>query len=313
MTTAQYLEAWRSAGVITDDQCAALSALARKDRFSVHLELNALLYAGVLAFAAGLGWTVREHFANLGDAVIVFALCALVAGSLSYCLERAAPYSSAQVPSATFAFDYVLLLGCLAFAVALWYIEFRFQLLRERWDNYLLASAGLYLALAYRFDNRFVLSLGLSTLAGWFGVRFSPEGFFTGAMRNVALGYGILVAAVGVWMHRLCVKAHFLETYFHVAANAMLFALASGVFGGDSPRLWLLGLLVAAAAAIEWGIHVLRFAFVVYGVVYAYVGVSREVVRHIYLPTLELGYFVVSGVAAVVGLFVVSRRVGREE
>ena len=65
MTTAQYLDAWRSADLITADQHAALSALARKERFSVHLELNALLYGGVLAFAVGLGWTVREHFANL--------------------------------------------------------------------------------------------------------------------------------------------------------------------------------------------------------------------------------------------------------
>ncbi len=285
----------------------------RKQRFSVHLELNALLYAGVLAFAGGLGWTVREHFASLGDMVIVVSLSAIVAGSLYYCFTRAAPYSTSQVAAPTFAFDYVLLLACLAFAVDLWYIEFRFTLLREQWDMYLLASAGVYVALAYRFDNRFVLSLGLSTLAAWFGVRFSPEGFFTGAMRRVALVYGGSVAAVGLWMRGLAIKRHFFEAYLHVAANAMLFALASGVFGGDLPRLWLVGLLVAAAAAIERGIHVRRFAFVVYGIVYAYVGVSREVVRHVRADTLWLAYFVVSGAAVVVGLFVVSRRVGRAE
>src|SRR5207244_2922322 len=165
MTTAQYLDAWRSADLITADQHAALSALARKERFSVHLELNALLYGGVLAFAAGLGWTVREHFANLGDAAIVVSLSALVAGSLYFCFTRAAPFSTTQVASPSFAFDYVLLLGCLALGVELWYAEFRFQLLRENWDMYLLALSILYVPLAYRFDNRFVLSLGLSTLA----------------------------------------------------------------------------------------------------------------------------------------------------
>src|SRR5438105_5325581 len=313
MTTAQYLDAWRSADLITADQHAALSALARKERFSVHLELNALLYAGVLAFGAGLAWTVRKHFASLGDAAIVASLSAIVAGSLYYCFTRAAPYSTSQVAAPTFAFDYVLLLACLAFAVDLWYVEFRFQLLRERWDTYLLASAGLYVALAYRFDNRFVLSLGLSTLAAWFGVRFSPEGFFTGATRRVALIYGSMVAAVGVWMHRVRIKTHFLETYLHVAANATLFALASGAIAHDTPRLWLVGLLVAAAAAIERGARFRRFAFVVYGVVYAYIGVSAEMDRHIRRDTSMLTYFVISGVAVVVGLFVMSRRVGREE
>ncbi len=313
MTTAEQLEAWRSAGAISDDQCAALLALVRKQRFSVHLELNALLYLGVLAFAAGLGWTVREHFASLGDAAIVVSLSAIVAGSLYYCFTRAVPYSTLQTASPTFAFDYVLLLACLAFAVDLWYVEFRFNVLRERWDTYLLASAGLYLALAYRFDNRLVLSLGLSTLAGWFGVRFSPDGFFTGAMRRVALAYGGSVAAVGVWMHHLAVKRHFLEAYLHVAANAALFALASGVLGGDSPPLWLLGLLAAAAAAIGRGIHARRFAFVVYGVLYAYVGVSREVIRHVQSDTPLLAYFVVSAIAVVGGLFAASRSIGREE
>src|SRR5438105_10285479 len=105
MTTAQYLDAWRSADLITADQHAALSALARKERFSVHLELNALLYGGVLAFAAGLEWTVREHFANLGDAAIVVSLSALVAGSLYFCFTRAAPFSTTQVAPPSFAFD----------------------------------------------------------------------------------------------------------------------------------------------------------------------------------------------------------------
>jgi len=313
MTTAEYLEAWRSAGAIGDDQAAALLALVRKQRFSVHLELNALLYGGVLAFGAGLAWTVREHFARLGDAAIVASLSAIVAGSLYYCFSRAAPYSTAQVAAPTFAFDYVLLLGCLAFGVDLWFVEFRFTLLREQWDMYLLASAGLYLALAYRFDNRLVLSLGLSTLAGWFGVRFSPEGFFTGAMRRVALAYGASVAGVGFWMHRLEIKRHFLDAYLHVAVNAALFALASGTMAGDARLLWLLGLVVVAAVAIERGVHVRRFAFVVYGVVYAYVGVSSEILDHITNETAWLAYIVLSGAGVVVGLFLMSRLVGREE
>ena len=237
----------------------------------------------------------------------------IVAGSLTFCFTTTAPYSTAQVPSPSFAFDYVLLLGCLAFAVALGYVEFRFQLLRERWDDYLLASAALYLALAYRFDNRLVLSLGLSTLAGWFGVRFSPEGFFGGSMRGVALAYGGSVAAVGVWMHRLAIKRHFLETYLHVAANAVLFALASGVIGGDSRLLWLLGLVVAAAVAIERGVRARRFAFVVYGVVYAYVGLSDEVLRHVTSATGAFAYFVASAAVAGAGLFILSRQPGREE
>ena len=158
-----------------------------------------------------------------------------------------------------------------------------------------------------------MLSLGLSTLAGWFGVRFSPEGFFTGAMRRVALAYGWSVAAVGVWLHHRAIKRHFLEAYLHVAANAALFGLASGVIAGDARLLWLAGLVMVAAVAIERGVNARRFAFVVYGVVYAYVGISADVDRRIRSDTATLAYFVVSAIAVVAGLFAASRSIGREE
>lgn len=61
----------------------------------------------------------------------------------------------------------VLYLGSLIWSVELAYLETRFHLLSGQWDLYLLATAGLFFFLAYRFDNRFVLSLGLSSLAGW--------------------------------------------------------------------------------------------------------------------------------------------------
>src|SRR5689334_1295204 len=104
MTTEAYLAAWRDAGMISAEQQAALGAVVRKERISVFLELNALLYVGVLAIAAGLGWTVHEHFANLGDWLVIVSLAAIFTGCLYYCFTHDAARS--------FAFDYVLYLGC---------------------------------------------------------------------------------------------------------------------------------------------------------------------------------------------------------
>src|SRR5262245_15522141 len=272
MTALSHLDQWNTAGAITAEQHAALAAIVRKDRFSVFLELNALLYLGVLAFVAGLGWTVYEHFSQLGDAAVVVPLAAIFVASLYYCFNQAQPYTSEQVESSTFAFDYVLYLGCLVFAIELGYIEYRFQLLKASWDYYLLASALLYFVLAYRFDNRLVLSLAISTLGGWFGVRFFAIGFHVGgSLRGDALAYAALLIAVGSATHQLRVKAHFLETYLHVAVNAALAALASGASDGQSVQwAWFLTLAAASLVTIERGIHFRRFAFVVYGVVYGY-------------------------------------------
>src|SRR5579883_1379119 len=171
MTTLEQLRKWKDSGAITGAQFDTIAAIVRKDRFSVFVELNALLYLGVLSFVAGLTWTIQTYFANLGDAAILIGLSGLLAGSLYYCFSRATNWSSEQVESPTMAFDYVLYLACLVFGAELAYIESRFHLLQDKRDYYLLISALLYFVFAYRFDNRFVLSLGLSTLAGWFGVK----------------------------------------------------------------------------------------------------------------------------------------------
>jgi hypothetical protein len=95
-------------------------------------------------------------------------------------------------------FDYVLYLGSLIWSVELAYLEERFHILSGQWDLYLLATAALFFFLAYRFDNRFVLSLALSALAGWYGLTISrwPSNQ-DAAYRQYAVLYSLTVAGAG--------------------------------------------------------------------------------------------------------------------
>jgi hypothetical protein len=216
MTTVERLENWKHAGIISDAQHATLSALVRKERFSLFLELNALLYLGVLSLTGGLAWTFSTHFEKLGDVFILTLISALLAGSLYYCWSKAPAYSNQEVESPNFIFDYVLYLACLLLSVELGYIEFRFEWLRDAWNNYLLFSSVVFFVLAYRFDNRFVLSLALSSLAGWFGLKVSKYGFISSEpLRLSALVYAFLIAVVGTFMYRQQIKKHFLGRTFH--------------------------------------------------------------------------------------------------
>src|SRR5262245_55002699 len=176
MSTLERLKNWKRDGIVSDVQCVTLSALVRNERFSVFFELNALLYLGVVSLVGGLGWTFSRHFEKLGDLFILTILSALLVGALYYCFSKASAYSNAEVESPNFVFDYVLYLACLVLSVELGYIELRFEWLRDAWDNYLLFSSIVFFIFAYRFDNRFVLSLALSSLAGWFGVKMSRTG-----------------------------------------------------------------------------------------------------------------------------------------
>jgi hypothetical protein len=120
MTILTRLEQWKEHGVISPEQHALLAGLSRGDPFSVFLELNILLYAGVLAFVAGLGWTVTTWSQQLGDVLVLTVLSAILATCFWYCFSR---------EPASLVFDYVLYLGALAWSVELAYIESRFHLL----------------------------------------------------------------------------------------------------------------------------------------------------------------------------------------
>ena len=313
MTILTRLEQWKEQGKISSEQHAHLVGLSREKPFSLFLELNVLLYAGVVAFVAGLGWTVSTWSQQLGDVLVLTVLSAILGACFWYCLSRAPAWSPTETPAPSPIFDYVLYLGTLVWSIELAYLENRFHLLSGQLDLYLLASTGLFFFLAYRFDNRFVLSLGLSSLAGWFGLTISHWSAHQDfAYRGYALLYCLLVGVGGALLQRGGLKPHFFGTYLNVVANVLFWALLSGVFNREGYGLWSLALLIACGVSLAWGLARRQFAFVAYAAVYGYVGMSSLFLRGVTDNTAVLSYFVVSGVAMLVLLVQIGRRFGRQ-
>src|SRR5580692_4061847 len=241
MTILARLELWKERGAISTEQQAHLASLARGEPLSLSLELNLLLYAGVLAFVAGLGWTISTWSQQLGDVLVLTILSIILTASFWYCFSRTPAWSAAETAAPTPIFDYVLYLGSLVWCVELAYLENRFHVLSGQWDLYLLATALLFFFLAYRFDNRFVLSLALSSLAGWFGLTISHwPSHQDAAYRQYAQLYCLLIGVAGAILQRLQLKPHFFATYLNVAANVLFWALLSGVFVADDYGIWFI-------------------------------------------------------------------------
>src|SRR5262245_58023142 len=116
MTTLERVETWKQNGIISGSQHQTLNTLLRKQRFSLFIELNALLYLGVISIAGGLGWTFKTYFTNLGDAFIISLLSAMLIASLYYCFTRSGPFAATEVEGPNMVFDYVLYFACLVLA-----------------------------------------------------------------------------------------------------------------------------------------------------------------------------------------------------
>lgn len=307
------LDEWKARGVISAEQHAFLTGVSSGEPFSLFIELNILLYAGILAFVAGLGWTVSTWSQQLGDVLVITVLSAIFAASFWYCFSRAPAWSAAEVPSPGLVFDYLLYLGSLTWSLELAYLEMRLHLLSGKWDVYLLATAILFFFLAYRFDNRFVLSLAFTSLAGWFGLTVSHwPSHQDAAYRQYAILYSLVVVFAGVILQRRGWKKHFFGTYLNIAANVLFWALLSGVFQRQGKAVWLLALIAACGACLAWGLPRRQFPFFAYAAVYGYVGVSSIVIQEISNVTWMLLYFVYTGAAMLVMLIHTARRFARE-
>jgi len=313
MTTGERLDRWRANGVITEAQHGALVEIINRDRFSVYVELNALLYIGVVSIVGGLGWTFRDYVVNLGDAAILSILGLLMAGAFGYCFTRGPGYTNDEIESSSFGFDYVLYFGCLVLSATLAFIEARFAVF-QGWDTHLLIAALVFGALAYRFDNRFVLSLALSTLAGYLGLKISNfDTLDTDRLRFAGFLYGAFLIGIGVLLHQRRIKAHFLDVYLQLGANALLIAAISGVLERDNGWAYLVVLLAFAATSIYLGVRYRRFAFVTYGTLYGYAGLSVRLLDAMGGLIIGLTYFIITGSIVVILLVLLARRFGRDE
>jgi hypothetical protein len=299
------------AGILNREQAALLRRIYGRKLFSVHWELRLLLYAGILTLTTGLGLLIAKHFASIGHLALLAVIALGCAGCFAYCLRRGGGFTPERAPTPDAAYDYVLLLGCLLLGTFQGYLEFRYQLLAQHWSWWLLGSGLLYLFCAHYFDNRLVLSLALSTLGAWLGVKTSlfTEGGWDAALRGNALFFGATVVAVGTAQVRLGWKRHFLSVHLHLGINILLAALVAGTDSHTKGLLYLVGLLLVSAGSAFYAQRSRRFAFLLYALLYGYLGVTIFVFEHVRWDTEGiLLYFLTTAAALVSALVTFHRR-----
>lgn len=304
----QAIPALVESGVLPPAAAPRLLRIARGELVSVHAELRALLYAGVLLLTAGVGLLVRQNLDRIGPVAIAAGLGLAAAAALVWVTRVAPPFSWQEVASPNLAFDYILLLGILLVAADLAYCELELGLLGTHRSWHLLIVAALAGVAACRFDSRVVFSLALSSFAAWRGVSLADAGAAVasaaGAWRWNAIACGILFAGLGLGLARAGCKAHFEPVAVHLGC---LLALG-GIAAGMQDPAWGAALLLAGGALAAVAYRTRRFPLFAYGVVAAYVGLTRllaEMSHDVSLGCLWIG---ASSAMVIAGLLAVHRR-----
>lgn len=309
MTLSRLLASMQNEGILSKEQFNALSEIHLKRVFSLYLELRVAFYAGILFLAAGLGMTLKQYASEIAtDIIAIGALTAVLTTSLTYCFIKGNEYTNSESPGPGMFFDYILYLACIIYSLEIAYIDTRFSAFGDFWRLHLLISSFLFFFLAYRFDNRLVLSFGLSTLAGWLGFEIHSANWAWDGMRFTAIGYGLACFAAGSALYSYDVKRHFRDIYLNFAAHFVFVALVSGVFSGEWRILYFVALGAACAVAIVYAQNSRSFLYLVYAVVYGYIGLSRILLKGVEEPLFVYAYAIVSCTAVVCRLFSMAKK-----
>jgi hypothetical protein len=315
MTLPGLLKKLRDEQKINAGQADLLLDLYERRIIPVHRELRFFLYFGILLIVAGTGLTIKQYFVHLGDIAVIASLSLCCTAAFVYCFWKGGPFSFREVPSPHIAFDYVLYFGCALFSMDIAYVEMQYHVLSEGWKNYLLLSFVLFIFLAYRFDNRLVLSLALSTLAAWFGFSLASWRLFSFAeyYRFYAMIYALIVLGMGMLSDRMAVKKHFFDIYFNFAVHFLCVALITGVAEYKLLSLYFPVLMITCICLAFYSARVRKFLYMLYAVIYGYVGLSIVVVDWIHRETLLIfAYFIATSGLVIYFIFKMSRQ-SREE
>ena len=249
-----YLAELTARGLLPPAQAAAMAEADRTRPFSVHYELRALLYLGIVLLSGGLGVLIYQNVNSIGHGALMTAVALLMGACFYFAAQHRPAFTWGEAPRTSIGADYLLLLGCLLFVALETYAQYHYGVFGTRYGLATALPAGLFIFLAYRYDHRGVLGLGLTALASWAGLAaqplavFSSNDFATPAVRTAAIGLGLALTVAGLHAEARGRKAHFAFSYLLLGVNLAQLALCATMLETSGFGAWGAALLLAAVA-----------------------------------------------------------------
>jgi len=267
-------------GHITDEQYKSIVSFESNRLFSIHWELRTILYLGILLLSSGIGILVYLNIDTIGHQAILAAVGLACAACLYYCHKHQLPYTHQTVTHASPFFDYVVLLGCLLFAVFIGYFQYQYSPFGNHYGILVFIPTILSFYLAYRFDHKGVLSIAITGLASTFGLSVAPRQLIDGndfsdlSVVFTALTLGFILVAWAWYSDKRNIKPHFSFTYNNFALNILCIAVLAALFGQDLKLISLLALAGICVYFIKYALVQQSYLFLLLSVLYGYIGLT---------------------------------------
>ena len=292
--------------LIDENQYQFLDAIHQRTVVSVFYDLRLLLYLGIMLFTAGIGYIVYQNLSDLGHIILMLLLLVCIVIGGYYIQSKVKPYSKDQIVVEHFYFDYILVLVSLLIISLFTYVQVYFELveLLLQWTSFI--TAGIFLLIAYRYDNKMVLSLGITALAAGVGLAIIPIDWVTGEWFSgselyfICICFGIVLLVAGQALSHFNIKKHFTFTYHNFGLLLVYFAGLSMIF--DSSHEYLAAFLLLALTVVV-GVYSWKsklFLFFLYSSLSGYIAFTYLLVVADFDELLLAWYFPVSCITGII-------------
>lgn len=293
---------------ITQEQKETLSRLYSNGIFSLHDELRCMMYVGVLLLVSGIIMFAENNINTVGQQIIIFMLVMIAGVCLLYAITKGPHYSHEHTPTPGIGYDLIFLGGCSLLSVAIGFSQYAYAIFGGEWALVGLIPGLVFILLAYRYDHRGVLSLGIMNVGSAIGLMVSPFSQTQGFSINIELiavgiAFGALLLVIAWGFDFSNIKNHFTITYIHLSAHILFIASLAGIVAGEHRLAFTLVLSFLCCCGVYYAMYSRSFLIILVTSIYGYTGVSYLISRVIADTTAQAMYIAISCVTAIVALF----------
>jgi len=303
--------------LINKTQFEFLDAIETNKIISLFNELRLMLYLGIMLLSTGIGYFAYQNLGKFGHYGCMTLLLLSIIACFYYIMKYASPYSNDEVIVNHVYYDFILILVSLLIIGLFSYIQVYFNLVKLLLNWSTLISSIILLSMSYRFDNRGLLSMGITAFSATFGIIISPVNWVKGewlptlSLYNTGIILGIALVLIGQISEYKKIKSHFRFTYQNIGLMIFFTACLAAIFDSNYSILYAFLLLFTSSAVIYFSWNYKEFLFFLYSTISGYIVLSYLLVRliqnlHTDLFIILAYYFPISCAAYI--LFLIKKK-----
>jgi hypothetical protein len=233
----------------------------------------------MLLFTSGIGILIYQNIDTIGHTAILGLLLLVTLTCFYFCFKNHDGFKKEEAPFPNPLYDYLVLTAVILSCTFVGYLQFQYQTFGTHYGLATLVPTIISLFGAYYFDNKSVLSIGITGMAAYLGLSVDPKHVFENEMIDntylsyIGLAFGLTLLLWVLYTTKINLKKHFNLVYLTFSLHLVSIACIVNLF----EDYWLaFGLILGIAAYYFYNLsfQIRSISLFIFTVLYGYIGMN---------------------------------------